>query len=127
MRARSLSIIAVLSLALIVPTAATAQSSGYLLLVDNERIDCDLPLPAVMVSGEFGTTIFVSEDTQVDEVQIDKVTLMTTFGAELVQADFRKNSREAEITLSSDVSSYIVWSCAPLNGEPVLQNEPNEV
>jgi hypothetical protein len=127
MRARSLSIIAVLAVSLVGPAAATAQSGGYLLLVDNERIDCDLPLPAVMVTGELGTTIFVSEDTQVDEVQIDKVTLSTTFGAEVLDAQFRKNSREAEILVSTDVASYIVWSCAPLNGEPVLQNDPNEV
>jgi hypothetical protein len=127
MRARSLSIIAVLAVSMVAPAAATAQSSGYLLLVDNEKIDCDLPLPAVMVSGELGTIIFVSEDTQVDQVQIDKVTLATTYGAEVLDSQFRKNSREAEIIVSADVSSYIVWSCAPLNGEPVLQNDPNEV
>lgn len=127
MRARSLSFIAVLAMSLIAPAAATAQSGGYLLLVDNTHIDCELPLPALTVTGELGTTIFVSEETQVNEVQIDKVTLLTSYGAELILDTFTKNSREAEILVSADVSSYTVWSCAPLDGEPVLQNDPNEV
>lgn len=127
MRARSLSIVAVLAASLIAPAAASAQSGGYLLLVENKHIDCDLPLPALMVTGELGTMVFVAEDTQVNDVQIDKVTLVSTAGAEVITADFRKNSREAEIVVSADVSSYVVWSCAPMDGQPVLQNDPNEV
>ena len=122
MRARSLGILTLLAVALALPASASAQGSGYLILVDNNHVDCDLPLPATVVVGELGTQFWVS-----DPAEIDKVTMSTQYGAYVVDVHFREGWHSAEITTSDAVSSYIVWSCAPLNGEPVQQNEPGEV
>jgi hypothetical protein len=122
MRARSRSgLVAVTSLTLLLPAAAHAESS-FTVVAENPGVYCDLPLPATMVSGELGSTVWVT-----DPAQIDKVTLATAWGAEIVSLDFHDGAHAATIQLSADISAYIVWSCAPLNGEPVLQNDPNQV
>lgn len=122
MRARSLVVMAALAAALALPTAAAAQGGGYSVLVDNPWVDCDLPLPATMVVGELGDRFWVS-----DPAEIDKVTLTTEYGASVIDVSFEEGYHAAEIQVSANVSAYIVWSCAPLNGEPVQQNDYNEV
>jgi hypothetical protein len=122
MRARSIIVMAALATALALPAATAAQGGGSMVLVDNSFVDCDLPLPATMVVGELGDRFWVN-----DPAQIDKVTLATEYGASVVSVDFGDGWHTAEIHVSAAVSSYLVWSCAPLNGEPVQQNDPGEV
>lgn len=122
MRTRSLGILSLLALALAFPGAASAQSGEYLILVDNDHVDCDAPLPATMVVGDMGTQFWVT-----DPAEIDKVTMATEYGAYVVDVHFQEGWHEAEIITSASVTSYIVWSCAPLNGEPIQENDPDEV
>jgi ABC-type sugar transport system substrate-binding protein len=122
MRARSLLVVTALAAALALPAAASAQSGGYSVLVDNPWVDCDLPLPATMVVGELGDRFWVT-----DPAEIDKVTMLTEYGAYVVDVSFEEGFHTAEIQVSAPVSAYTVWSCAPLNGEPVQQNDYNEV
>jgi hypothetical protein len=114
-------LVAATTLTLLLPAAASADSV-YMVMADNDKVYCDLPLPSIMVSGELGTIVSL-EDPQ----EIDKVTLATSWGAEIVDATFHDDRHTGTIELSADISAYVIWSCAPLNGEPVLQNDPNEV
>jgi len=110
------------ALTLILPAAASAQTGGTWVLADNPSVTCLLPLPEMMVTGELGSVI------QVDDPQdIDKVTLGSDYEVELLSVDWHDGAHQATITASADLSAYIVWSCAPLNGEPVQQNDPQEV
>jgi hypothetical protein len=121
-RARSTGgVIAALVAILLVPAAAAAQSDVSL-VADNPDVRCDAPLPSIIVTGELGSTLWVQ-----DPSDIDKVTLITALGAEILDVDWEENRREATIDVSADVTSYAVWSCAPLNGEPFLANDPQQV
>ena len=117
MRTRSMiGLVAVLALSLLTPAAALAQSDT--LLADNPSVDCDAPLPASMVTGELGNTVVVVEDAE-----LDKVTVATDVGGEVIDADFTDGGHEATIVTTTDASAYVAWSCAPINGEPVLIND----
>lgn len=121
MRARTLTgLVAVVALSLLAPAAVSAQTES--LLADNTRVDCDAPLPSTMVAGELGSTVIV-----VEEGEIDKVTLAAEPGAEVVDAEFSDGGTEATIVTTADNSAYVAWSCAPLNGEPVMMNDEDEV
>lgn len=122
MRARSLFTLAALAVTLAVPSAVAAQGGEYMILVDNPWVDCDAPLPATMVVGDLGTQFWVT-----DPAEVDKVTMGTVYGGYVVDVHFSDGWHEAEINTSDPVSSYIVWSCAPLNGEPIQENDPDEV
>jgi hypothetical protein len=122
MRARSIIVMAALAATLALPGAASAQGGGYSILVDNPWVDCDLPLPATMVIGELGDRFWVA-----DPAEIDKVTMDTDHGAYVIDVTFEDGFHTAEIQVSANVYAYTVWSCAPLNGEPVQQNDPDEV
>ena len=125
MRARTLSgLTAAAFVVLILPGAVAAQTS--MVVADNTKTDCDAPLPAAMIAGELGSTVEWDDPADVD-AEIDKLTLATDPGAEVVDVDFRHDSTEATVITSDDVTAYIVWSCAPVNGEPVQMNDEDEV
>ncbi len=66
------------------------------------------------VEEEFSRTIIVSA-----EDPIDFVTVKSGSSAVVVSARFSTNS--GEITLSKDVSGYIVWTCPPTTSpEPTV-------
>ena len=62
------------------------------------------PTPLPKVEGDFGQVINVSADDP-----IDFVTIKSGQGAFLVSAEFDTTS--GTITLSKDVSNYVVWTC----------------
>jgi hypothetical protein len=55
------------------------------------------------------------------------VTLAAGYGADVIDSNFQDGGHEATVVTTSDVSTYTVWSCAPLNGEPVQRNEGSDV
>lgn len=121
MRTRStIGLVALATMALLVPAGVAAQTDT--LLADNPRVDCDAPLPASMVTGELGNTVVVIQDAE-----LDKVTLAADAGGEVVDAEFDNDNQQATIVTTTDTSAYIAWSCAPINGEPVLMNDDDEV
>ena len=107
--------------AMLAPAAVSAQSETWI-LADNPDVYCEAPLPASIVVGDLGSTVSL-----IDEAQIDKITLASTFGASVLDAQWTDDSHGATITTSADVTGYITWSCAPLNGEPVQMNDPQQV
>lgn len=121
MRARTLGGLAAALTVLIAPAAVSAQTVSSL-VANNPDVHCDLPLPAAMVTGELGSTLWVQ-----DPADIDKVTVTAAPGAVILDVQWTANRREAIIDVSSDVEAYTVWSCAPLNGEPVMANDPQQV
>jgi len=122
MRARSKAgLMAALLLSLMLPAAVSAQSTQTL-VADNPDADCRAPLPATVVTGELGDTVVVADDAE-----IDKLTLASDAGASVIDADFHDDGHAATVTTTEDVSAYIVWSCAPMNGEPIQRNDDQEV
>ena len=76
------------------------------LTVDNPNVSCESPVAGPKVQGSLGTTISFSADAP-----IDFVTVKSGEGAVVVSAQFDTNT--GQITLSKDVSSYVVWTCPP--------------
>jgi hypothetical protein len=89
---------------------ASAQQLGpnpTVLVVDNPEVSCQWPLPSASDAGQLGQTITVSA-----EDPIDFVLVKSTPGAEVVSAQFdTTTSTSGEITLSEDVTSYVVFTC----------------
>jgi hypothetical protein len=86
---------------------ASAQQLGpnpTVLVVDNPDVSCQWPLPSASDAGQLGQTITVSA-----EDPIDFVLVKSTPGAEVVSAQF--DPAPAQITLSEDVTSYVVFTC----------------
>jgi hypothetical protein len=86
---------------------ASAQQLGpnpTVLVVDNPEVSCQWPLPSASDAGQLGQTITVSA-----EDPIDFVLVKSTPGAEVVSARF--DTSPAQITLSEDVTSYVVFTC----------------
>ena len=122
MRARSWSGLVTASILalMLLPGAASAQTST--LVADNPGTDCVAPVPESVVVGDIGTMVDVAVDAQ-----IDKVTMSAAYGADVLDSSFQNDGHDATVTTSSDVSVYIVWSCAPVNGEPVQRNDGTDV
>jgi hypothetical protein len=76
------------------------------LTVDNPNVSCASPVAGPKVEGGLGTTISFSA-----EAPIDFVTVKSGEGAVVVSAQFDTTS--GQITLSKDVSNYVVWTCPP--------------
>jgi hypothetical protein len=86
---------------------AHAQQLGpnpTVLVVDNPEVSCQWPVPSASDAGQLGQTITVSA-----EDPIDFVLVKSTPGAEVVSAQF--DTAPAQITLSEDVTSYVVFTC----------------
>jgi hypothetical protein len=76
------------------------------LTVDNPNVSCASPVAGPKVEGNLGTTISFSA-----AAPIDFVTVKSGQGAVVVSAEFDTTS--GTITLSKDVSNYVVWTCPP--------------
>lgn len=77
--------------------------------VSNAAVSCLNPVAAAKVEGSMGTTISVlSADP------ITFVTVKSGNGAVLVSSAF--GTTGATVTMSKDVSNYIVWTCASGGG-----------
>src|SRR5512133_3441553 len=76
------------------------------LTVDNPNVSCASPVAGPKVEGNLGTTITFSA-----WAPIDFVTVKSGKGAVVVSATFDTTS--GTITLSKDVSNYVVWTCPP--------------
>jgi hypothetical protein len=76
------------------------------LTVDNPNVSCASPVAGPKVEGNLGTTITFSAGAP-----IDFVTVKSGKGAVVVLATFDTTS--GTITLSKDVSNYVVWTCPP--------------
>jgi hypothetical protein len=72
------------------------------LIVDNPTVSCQWPLPSSSDAGQLGQTLTVSA-----EDPIDFVLVKSTPGAEVVTANFDTG----QITLSEDITSYVVFTC----------------
>jgi len=121
MRVRSSGgLMAVAMLALLMPTGAAAQSGQ--LEADNPANTCSEPLTETIVSGDLGSTVVVE-----DSGEIDLVTLETDGGGEVIDVDWDDDDDTATITATEAVDTYVVWSCAPMNGEPVQRNDGQDV
>jgi hypothetical protein len=93
---------------------ASAQQLGpnpTVLVVDNPEVSCQWPLPSASDAGQLGQTITVSA-----EDPIDFVLVKSTPGAEVVSAQFATSP--AQITLSEDVTSYVVFTCPATTTSP---------
>ena len=121
MQRRTLASLGALS-ALIVAAPATGAApnqgdASKVLTVDNPSVSCEEPTPRSKVEGGLGRTIQV-----VDEQPIDLVTVKSGKGATVVSTSFTLNS--GEITLSNDVSNYVVWVCPPGSTDPTDPTDP---
>ena len=76
------------------------------LTVDNPNVSCASPVAGPKVEGDLGTTISFSA-----EAPIDFVTVKSGQGAVVVSAQF--DTHQGQITLSKDVSNYVIWTCPP--------------
>jgi hypothetical protein len=81
------------------------------LTVDNPNVSCESPAAGPKVEGDLGPTIIVSA-----QYPIDFVTVKSGVDAIVVSAQFDTN--HGQITLSKDVSSYVVWTCPPTTPTP---------
>jgi hypothetical protein len=90
------------------PMAAHAVNQGdedKVITVDNPNVNCQYPTAEQKVeSNNLGKTINISANDP-----IDFVTIKSGNGASVVSATF--NTTSATITLSKDVSNYVVWTC----------------
>lgn len=94
--------------------AAEAPNQGdpsKVLTVDNPNVKCAEPVPGAKVEGGLGRTIKVSASDP-----IDFVTVKSGSGAEVVSASF--GTTWGKITLSKDVSNYVVWTCPKKKCDP---------
>jgi hypothetical protein len=107
-RARLLVVTLVVLTGLSVSGFALANQSDpdKVLTVDNPNVSCASPVAGPKVEGNLGTTISFSA-----AAPIDFVTVKSGQGAEVVSAEFDTTS--GTITLSKDVSNYVVWTCPP--------------
>src|SRR5918998_1659801 len=107
-RARLL-VVAVVVLAGLSVTGLAVAGQGdpdKVLTVDNPNVSCASPVAGSKVEGGLGTTISFSA-----AAPIDFVTVKSGKGAVVVSATFDTTS--GTITLSKDVSNYVVWTCPP--------------
>jgi hypothetical protein len=91
--------------------ALADQDPAKVLTVDNPNVSCESPVAGPKVEGELGRTIIVSADDPIDFVKVK-----SGVGAAVVSAQFDTN--QGQITLSKDVSSYVVWTCPPSTPTP---------
>jgi hypothetical protein len=79
-------------------------------LVDNPNVSCDSPVPSAADAGQLGDTITVSADEPIDFVLVKSAP-----NAEVVDVQFNASQTEGQITLSENITSYVVWTCPATN------------
>jgi hypothetical protein len=90
---------------------ADGADRSKVLTVDSPNVSCASPVPGPKVEGELGGTISVSTQDP-----IDFVTVKSGVGAVVVSAQF--DTHHGQITLSKDISGYVVWTCPPTTTTP---------
>jgi hypothetical protein len=75
-------------------------------LVDNPNVSCESPVPSVPVVGQLGDTLTVSTEDPIDFVLVKSAP-----NAEVVTAQFDTTSNSGQITLTENITSYVVWTC----------------
>jgi hypothetical protein len=75
-------------------------------VVDNPDVSCQSPLPSSSDAGQLGQTITVSAQDPIDFVVVKSAP-----DAEVVSAQFDTTSTSGEITLSENITSYVVFTC----------------
>jgi hypothetical protein len=81
------------------------------LTVDNPAVSCADPTPLAKVDGVNTATITFSASSP-----IDFVTVKSGAQAEVVSSSFAADNLSGSITLSQNVSNYVVWTCAAGGG-----------
>jgi hypothetical protein len=76
------------------------------LFVDNPNVSCESPLPSALDAGQLGETITVSAEDPIDFVLVKSAP-----DAEVVSAQFDATSTSGQITLSDNITGYVVWTC----------------
>jgi hypothetical protein len=76
------------------------------LVVDNPNVSCQWPVPSTSDAGQLGQTLTVSAEDPIDFVLVKSVP-----NAEVVSAEFDTTQTQGQITLSEDITSYVVWTC----------------
>jgi hypothetical protein len=74
------------------------------LVVDNPNVSCQWPVPSTSDAGQLGQTLTVSTEDPIDFVLVKSVP-----HAEVVSAQF--DTTQGQITLSEDITAYVVWTC----------------
>jgi hypothetical protein len=74
------------------------------LVVDNPNVSCQWPVPSSSDAGQLGQTITVSAEDPIDFVLVKSVP-----NAEVMSAQF--DTTQAQITLSENITNYVVWTC----------------
>lgn len=98
-----------LAMALLTAPAALASGSNQgdqdkVLRVDSATVSCEEPVATTKVEGDLGATIEFSTDDP-----IAFVTVKSGNGATVVS--YALDTFSGTITLSKDVSNYVVWVC----------------
>jgi hypothetical protein len=75
-------------------------------LVDNPTVSCESPVPSVPVVGQLGDTITVSADDPIDFVLVKSAP-----DAEVSAQFDTTTSTSGQITLSDNITGYVVWTC----------------
>jgi hypothetical protein len=113
-RLAALSVGLLLALAMIVgPASANVQAPNQgdpdkVITVNNQNVQCQNPQPQQKREGDFGRTINVRANHP-----IDFVTVKSGQGAFVVSKSF--DTFQGQITLSKDVSNFVVWVCKQQN------------
>jgi len=83
-----------------------SSSAADTLTVDNPNVSCAAPIAGPLIQGDLGETISFSA-----AFPIDFVSVTLGAGAFVVSAQF--DTTAGQITLSENVTSYVVWTCPP--------------
>jgi len=75
-------------------------------LVDNPNVSCESPVPSATDAGQLGDTLTVSTENPIDFVLVKSAP-----NAEVVSAQFDTTSTSGQITLTKNITSYVVWTC----------------
>jgi hypothetical protein len=81
------------------------------LVVDNPNVSCQWPVPSAADAGQLGQTVTVSAEDPIDFVLVKSVP-----NAEVVSAQF--GTTQGQITLSEDITNYVVWTCPATTTTP---------
>jgi hypothetical protein len=110
-------VVSALALTLTMVGSALAQDppnqgeEGKVLTVDNPAVSCESPTASAKVDGVNSATIEFSSS-----LPIDKVTVKSGEQSEVVSSSFAANNLSGSITLTQNVSNYVVWTCAAAEG-----------
>ena len=75
-------------------------------LVDNPNVSCESPVPSAIDAGQLGDTLTVSTEDPIDFVLVKSAP-----NAEVVSAQLDTTSTSGQITLTKNITSYVVWTC----------------